>query len=173
MAAEPGVDSVDGRVGEGPGVHVQDGGVGVQGQGVHGVQDGGAGVQGPGRNLALGAPWEDRLELARAGGRWVQQVLEQGYSRTLVTHGPSPRERQPLRSQIWVCFADSTGAALRPPVASSRLAVLRSACLDGDHSGSSVWIGWPSKREAVACVEAAGLRWPDVVLRSPGKKRNR
>ena len=115
--------------------------------------------------LAQDAPWEAREGLAREAGQWVRRVLDWGFAQTRVIHGPSPRRRQPLRSRIWLCFADFEGEPLQPVVASWTYGSLEPICMQVDDLGNSVTMGWPSQREARACVEAAGCVWPAVVLR--------
>ena len=65
---------------------------------------------------------------------------------------------------MWVAFADVDGEELSPVVA-TRVYALILPLIEVDHDfGDSVHIGWPSEREARACVEAAGCVWPALIL---------
>ena len=112
--------------------------------------------------LDAASPWADRLALAATVGAWVRSVLDGAAPSAL---GPSGRERQTLRSRVWVCFADRDGRRLQPVVVADRWQALLDAVAAHQEQPrvaalAAVTIGWPSEREARACVSAAGCTWP-------------
>ena len=112
--------------------------------------------------LTSALAWAEREQLASSVGRWIRRSLA-GESPAAL--GPSRREQQPLRSRIWVCFADRDGTELSPVlVALTWTTVVTVAGYHRTAAPRAVTVGWPSQREARLCVAAAGCRWPAEVL---------
>ena len=119
-----------------------------------------------GGKLSARSAWSDREALAAAVGAWHCRLLAGGSPAPLGAHG---RERQTLRSRVWVCFVDRDGRRLSP-VAVSRCwtTLLRAVASDPqrpkEQAAQAVTIGWPTLREAKICVAAARCEWPATLL---------
>jgi hypothetical protein len=113
--------------------------------------------------LSVASPWGAREALAETVGLWVRRVLA---GEPPLELGSSGRERQTARSRVWVCFVDRNGAPLRPVAVSRYWTVLLHAVAGEGRiiATQAVTVGWPSEREARACVAAAGCAWPQRLL---------
>ena len=67
------------------------------------------------------------------------------------------RDRNPLRSRVYLACRDHTGRDIVPPAVYERFCDLASRCKRGGDCGQSVFVGLPSRWEARVALEAAGL----------------
>jgi hypothetical protein len=95
-----------------------------------------------------------REEICRAIGQWLRRALS-GLPR-----GPSGRERIDLASRFYLVCRDFRGNDHNPPLFFSSWKAAKDLCFHQGEPGDSVFIGLPTKTEAVICVEAAGLQLP-------------
>ena len=108
----------------------------------------------PARSATTTAPalnHQEREEIAREVGRFLGRALR---GEALGTSG---RDRNPLRSRVYLACRDHTGRDIVPPAVYERFCDLASRCKRGGDCGQSVFVGLPSRWEARVALEAAGL----------------
>lgn len=98
-----------------------------------------------------------REEICRSIGQWLRRALS-GLPR-----GPSGRERIDLASRFYLVCRDSRGQDYNPPLFFSNWKAAKDLCFHRGEPGDSVFIGLPTKTEAVICIEAAGLQLPPSI----------
>lgn len=101
--------------------------------------------------------WLQRDELAADIGRWIRRCLE-GRSR-----GLSGRERNPLASRLYVVVRDIQGQIYTPVRVFRSWASCKLHCKRGQDFADSLYVGFPSEREAQRAVSIAGLEWPAII----------
>ena len=95
-----------------------------------------------------------REEICRSIGQWLRRALA-GLPR-----GPSGRERIGLASRYYLVCRDIHGQDHNPPLFFASWKAAKDSCFRAGEPGDSVFIGLPTKTEALICVEAAGLQLP-------------
>ena len=66
-----------------------------------------------------------------------------------------------LPSRIYICVRDISGRVHDPVGVYSSFAAIKPLVRDGDYLGESIFAGFPTRWEAQAAVQRAGLTWPD------------
>lgn len=95
-----------------------------------------------------------RLAIAEEAGRFLRRCLEG------VNRGTSGRERIGLQSRCYILVRDYEGQVYSPVQIHHRFATIKPLVKRGSDCGTSIFIGWPTLKEARACVLAAELVWP-------------
>ena len=93
----------------------------------------------------------EREEVARSVGRFLHRAL------TGQALGTSGRDRNPLRSRVYLICRDFEGADVLPPIVSERFSEVSSRCKRGSECGRAVFVGLPSRWEARLALEEANL----------------
>ena len=96
-----------------------------------------------------------RLQLARGCGLFLRRALEEDF------RGSSGRDRLRLQSRLYVVAADYAGHRFNPVKLCYTFAEVRGLCKRGSCCGRSVFIGFGSRWEAEAALEAGGFSWPE------------
>ena len=97
----------------------------------------------------------ERLLIAQEAGQFLRRCLN-GEIR-----GTSGRERIGLSSRYYILVRDYVGHFYNPVEVHRTFATIKPLVKRGSDCGTSVFIGWPSLKEAKACVAVAELTWPD------------
>ena len=95
-----------------------------------------------------------REEICRSIGRWLRRALS-GLPR-----GPSGRDKIGLGSRYYLVCRDIAGNDYNPPLFFASWRAAKDLCFQAGEPVDSVFIGLPTKTEALICVEAAGLEVP-------------
>lgn len=100
--------------------------------------------------------WGEREQICREVGRFLKRALE-GTPR-----GTSGRDRIRVASRLYIIVRDIAGHIYDPPLIVSRFSRVKELCFRGREAGDSVFVGLPSQREVIICLEAAGLQVPET-----------
>lgn len=101
--------------------------------------------------------WAFRERVAREIGGFLRRSLD-GRDR-----GASGRHQLgDLQSRIYIVVRDIEGNVFNPPRLEDRFFRVRALCQRGNDWGDSIFIGLPSRREALIAVAAAGLLQPST-----------
>lgn len=101
-----------------------------------------------------GQSWAERERISREVGQFIRRALS-GTPR-----GTSGRDRIRVASRLYVIARDISGRLYDPPLVVSRFNRVKELCFRGQEIGDSVFVGLPSQREVIACLEAARLQIP-------------
>ena len=94
---------------------------------------------------------QEREEIARCVGHFLRRALRGDHT------GTSHRDRNPLRSRVYVVCQDFAGHRIEPPRVLDRFSEAAALCKRGSDCGSSVFVGLPSRWEARLALQTAGL----------------
>lgn len=98
--------------------------------------------------------WGERERIAAEVGGFLRRALEGG------PRGTSGRDRIKAASRLYIVARDIQGREYNPPVICNRFSRVKELCFVGSEVGDSVFVGLPSQREVLVCLEAAGLQVP-------------
>lgn len=99
----------------------------------------------------------ERLALAQSIGRWVKRCLRGEH------RGLSGREKVNLQSRVYLVFRGVDCTVFNPPQVFFTLCEAKPFCKTSAGPGDSVYIGLPSKTEAVEVINAAELEIPTAL----------
>ena len=109
------------------------------------------------RSPALGSEAEldpERVSIAAEAGLFLRRALDG-------THrGSSGREKLRVSSRCYLLLRDHSGRCFNPAQLYHSWQAIKPLVKPAGDCGSSVFIGWPTVREAKICCEAAGVTWP-------------
>ena len=101
--------------------------------------------------------WIQREAIADRIGEFIRRALEGDHRQS------SGRDLVPLPSRIWVVAQDIHGGRYDPVRVFRSWTLTKSLVKIGAECGDSIFLGFPSEREARRAVHTAGLRWPSTI----------
>lgn len=101
--------------------------------------------------------WAERERIAKEVGRFLARSLAGEH------RGASGRDRNPLASRVWLVARDFEGQILSPVRVFKSWGGCKPLVKSKADCGDSVFIGFPTEKEARLACETAGLAFPEMV----------
>ena len=98
--------------------------------------------------------WLEREAICDEIGEFIKRSLDGDH------RGASGRDRLRLPSRIWLVFRDYEGLCYKPGRVCRSWQICKNLVKRGDGIGDSVFVGFPSEREARRVAGRSGVGWP-------------
>ena len=108
----------------------------------------------PAPSTAQGITEEESRAIAREIGGFFARALAGQF------RGQSGRNRNPLKTRLYVVVRGASGEEFRPPILCQTLSEVRGYCEEDGQLRDSIFCGFPAAWEAKLACEAAGLPLP-------------